>query len=139
MKGDKIYAKATALFSRLIEGPSKVTEEKKKMYYELSNLLKRAAYLGHKDAMYDYAQQFEDIGYLGMENPLYNPKKRNYWYQKACEKGHAEAYNNLASIYEVGQGVEKDYAQAIELYRKAAELGSKLGKKNYKNILKKNG
>lgn len=136
MRGDKVYGKASELLTTMIKECSKVTEEKKQLYYEYFELLKRASYLGQKQAMYDYAQQFEDMGILGLQNPLFNVKRRNFWYHKAIEKEHPEAYNNLASIYTLGEGVEKDYEKALELYRKSAELGSVLGKKNYKIMLK---
>jgi len=93
-------------------------------------------YLGYKEAMYEYAQQFENISFLGVENPWFNPKKMNFWYHKAIEAGHPEAYNKLAHIYEMGQGVEKNNDKALEFYKKSAELGSVLGKKNYKIMLK---
>lgn len=139
MKGDKIYSNASVLLAKLIDEDSTVTEEKKELFYKYLNLLKRAAYLGHKDAMYDYAQQFDDMGILGLENPLFNPKRRNFWYHKAIESGHSEAYNNLASIYSIGEGVEKDYDKALEFYKRSAELGSPLGKRNYKLMLKQMG
>lgn len=84
--------------------------------------------------MYEYAQQFEDISYLGINNPLFNPKRRNFWYLKAAESGHSEACNNLAYVYEIGEGLKKDYVKALDFYRRSAELGSSLGKKNYKNM-----
>ena len=136
MRGDKIYGKASELLTTMIKESSKVTEEKRQLYYAYFELLKRASYLGHKQAMYDYAQQFEDMGILGLQNPLFNIKRRNFWYHKAIEKGHPEAFNNLASIYEAGEGVEKSHDKALEFYRKSAELGSVLGKKNYKIMLK---
>lgn len=136
MRGDKIYSKASELRAKIIEQDSKATEEKRHLFYNYLELLKKAAYLGHKEAMYDYAQQFEDMGILGLQNPLFNLKRRNFWYHKAMENGHPEAHNNLASIYTLGEGVEKDYEKALEFYRKSAELGSVLGKKNYKIMLK---
>lgn len=104
----------------------------KDLYDQYFSLIKRAAYLGHKDAMYEYAQQFEDISYLGMNNPLFSPKRRNFWYLKAAESGHSEACNNLAHSCEIGSGLERDYVKALDFYRRSAELGSYLGRKNYK-------
>lgn len=45
-------------------------------------------------------------------------KAREY-FEKAAAVGHADAYYNLARMYESGRGVEKDKAKAIELYEKA--------------------
>lgn len=136
MKGDKIYSKASELLAKMTSGNSNVTEQKKELFYNYFFLLKKAAYLGHKEAMYDYAQQFEDFGHLGLVNPLFNLKKMSYWYKKAAESGHAEAYNNLASMYANGLSVEKDDQKALEFYKKSAGLGSDLGRKNYKIMFK---
>src|ERR1043165_9947716 len=38
-----------------------------------------------------------------------------------AEKGDAKAQTELGQIYEVGQGVKQDYAEAVKWYRKAAE------------------
>jgi TPR repeat protein len=46
------------------------------------------------------------------------------WLRKAADQGSAVAQSSLASIYEFGaDGVPKDEAQAIALYRKAASQG----------------
>ena len=37
--------------------------------------------------------------------------------------GDAEAQNNLGNCYYNGEGVTKDYAEAVRWYRKAAEQG----------------
>lgn len=136
MKGDKIYSKAMSIDSKLYGDSNLTKQDKNSLYRQFFELIKKAAYLKHKDAMYEYAQQFENISFLGVESPLFSPKRRNFWYHKAIESGHPEAYNNLASIYEIGEGLQRDYNKALELYKKSAELGSNLGKKNYKTMLK---
>jgi TPR repeat protein len=45
------------------------------------------------------------------------------WYQKAAQKGFADAQTQLAQLYESGEGVPKDEARAMELYAKAAAQG----------------
>ena len=42
---------------------------------------------------------------------------------QAAEQGNAAAQFNLGVMYEDGQGVRQDYAQAVQWYRKAAEQG----------------
>ncbi len=42
------------------------------------------------------------------------------WYQKAAEKGHAAAQNNLGNAYCFGQGTGKNEALAVRWYYKAA-------------------
>lgn len=45
-------------------------------------------------------------------------------YRKAAEQGNAEAQWRLGWIYEDGEGVPQDYAEAAVWYRKAAEQGN---------------
>ena len=45
------------------------------------------------------------------------------WYRKAAEQGYASAQYNLGVLYENGDGVPKDAAEAALWYRKAAEQG----------------
>ena len=40
-----------------------------------------------------------------------------------ADQGDAEAQNNLGLRYYNGEGVTKDYAEAVKWYRKAAEQG----------------
>ncbi len=40
-----------------------------------------------------------------------------------AEQGHAEAQFNLGLMYDIGQGIAHDDAQAVQWYRKAAEQG----------------
>ncbi|MHB8520974.1 MAG: tetratricopeptide repeat protein [Limisphaerales bacterium] len=42
-------------------------------------------------------------------------------YKAKAEKGDAEAQNNLGICYHEGQGVAKDYVEAVKWFRKAAE------------------
>ncbi len=44
-------------------------------------------------------------------------------YRKAAEKGVAKAQHSLGFMYERGEGVPQDYAEAVKWYRKAAEQG----------------
>src|SRR5258705_266072 len=43
--------------------------------------------------------------------------------RKAADQGDAHAQNHLGNLYQGGQGVAQDYAQAAIWYRKAAEQG----------------
>jgi TPR repeat protein len=45
------------------------------------------------------------------------------WWRKAADQGFAAAQNNLALLYEDGEGVPKDASLAAEWYRKAADQG----------------
>ena len=66
-------------------------------------------------------------------------KSKNYedaarWYQKAADGGYAQAQYSLGGLYFKGEGVEKDYNKAIELYRMAAENGNEDAKNALKNL-----
>jgi uncharacterized protein len=43
------------------------------------------------------------------------------WYRKAAEQNYAEAQCNLGFCYAKGEGVAKDYVEAVKWFRKAAE------------------
>lgn len=45
------------------------------------------------------------------------------YYRAAAEKGHVEAQFELGSMYQVGDGVEKNNFQAAKWYRRAAKQG----------------
>ncbi|MEO6850774.1 MAG: tetratricopeptide repeat protein [Mucilaginibacter sp.] len=136
MKGQKTYLQAKAINEKLYNQYGHFSEiEKAELYRMYFNLLKKSAHLGHIESQYDYAQQFENISFLGVENPIYNPKKSIFWYTKACNSGHAEACNNLAHLYEKGEGCEKDLNISLKLYKQSAVLGSPNGEKNYKIMI----
>ena len=54
--------------------------------------------------------------------------------QERAEAGDVDAQNNLGEMYETGDGVPRDFAKAIEWYRKSAEQGNA----DAKEWLKKN-
>ena len=45
------------------------------------------------------------------------------WFRKPAEQGYASAQYNLGVAYGQGEGVPKDFVEAIFWYRKAAEQG----------------
>jgi TPR repeat protein len=42
------------------------------------------------------------------------------WYQLAINQNKAVAYNNIGVLYDLGQGVSRNYFTAMEFYLKAA-------------------
>ena len=46
-----------------------------------------------------------------------------YWYKKAAVQGSAEAQFNIGSLYYLGEGVTKNYEEALKWYEKAAIKG----------------
>jgi len=138
MKGNTQYNLAVELHKKMYFSDSNLSSaEQKKLYDQYLIALRKAAYLGNIDALYDLGQQYEDVGYLGIPNPNYAPQKSIFWYTKACKMGHAEACNNLSAFYEKGQGCRQDIQKALALLKQAADLGSPYGKKNYKLLLNK--
>jgi hypothetical protein len=61
------------------------------------------------------------------------------WYIKAAKIGSTAAMNNIAWLFENGQGVQEDYNKAMEWYLKAAENGNNTAMYNigflYKNAI----
>lgn len=56
---------------------------------------------------------------------VYSQNKRGIdYYKDAAEQGNAEAQNSLGLMYYNGEGVEKNYTEAVKWFRKAAELGN---------------
>ena len=49
-----------------------------------------------------------------------DPKKWNYWMQKAAEQGHPKAQYMLAMSYLDGSGIQRNEKVAVELLRKSA-------------------
>ena len=49
---------------------------------------------------------------------------RAFWYRLAAEKGDALAQFKLGLMYESGEGVPQDFAEAVRWYRLDAEQGS---------------
>jgi TPR repeat protein len=56
-------------------------------------------------------------------------------YRRAVDLGSAAAINNLATLYENGEGVAASLPEAEKLYRRAAEAGSVMGMSNLARFL----
>ena len=52
------------------------------------------------------------------------------WFQKAADRGNADAQNNLGFCYHEGQGVPQDYDEAVKWYLKAADQGFAFAQNN---------
>lgn len=64
----------------------------------------------------------------------HNDAEAASWYRKAAEQGLDVAQNNLAWMYELGLGVERDKDEAVLWYRKAAAQGFALARENLKRL-----
>lgn len=59
-----------------------------------------------------------------------DPGKSLHYYRKAAAAGDHAAQNNLGELYETGQGVAQDLAQAYAWYERAAQAGFAPGQLN---------
>ena len=57
-------------------------------------------------------------GQLGVVNYTMAAK----WFRKAAEQGSGTAHFNLGFMYRFGQGVESNFARAMDHFRKASDL-----------------
>jgi len=123
--------------------------ESKKSYKSATYWYKKAANKGYKEAYfkvgysYDMRQQYnhaikwykkaikktDDVWAMYNLAVIYSNKQKFknaiYWYEKAVKKGNADAMNNLAVIYDNGNGIAEDNYKAFNLYLRGAKAGNK--------------
>lgn len=87
-------------------------------------LTERAARNGNRIAMHDLALYYAE-GRGGVEADL--PKAAN-WFEKAAERGVVDSQFNLAVLFESGQGLPKNIADAYVWYSIAAGQGDQFAK-----------
>ena len=56
------------------------------------------------------------------------------WFEKAAEQNHPGALYNLGVFYEHGYECESSKSKALELFKKAADLGSEEAKSAYEDL-----
>lgn len=135
MKGEKDFIKAVQIVENLQKNYKKLGRPKVLIQHaKYLVLVRKAAYKGHVEAQFELGLNYEDQNYFD-PNPLYNQQRRFYWYLKAAKGGHAVACNNLASLYEKGEGTKKDLKKALFFYKKAFELGCTYAKQNYEILI----
>lgn len=110
--GQKLYERAQSFFE---EG--KINEG--------YDFMEKAAEAGYPEAQFQLACSIIEMKY---NRPL---DEGLMWMNKAAEQNHIFAINNLAMCYQMGNGVDVDYAKALSLLEKAANLGDMMA---YYNI-----
>lgn len=73
----------------------------------------------------------EEIGYRILRGNLVDShklKEAAEWFSMAAEQGNPNGMFNLASMYRMGLGVERNYEKAFDLYKESAELGLSVSK-----------
>ena len=59
------------------------------------------------------------------------------WHQKALEQGNVDAQCDLGICYYLGDGVPKNRAKAVELWKKAAAQGNVRAKQALEMVIRK--
>ncbi len=62
--------------------------------------------------------------------PLFDPQKGIFYYEKAAQQNHAVAWNNIGALYHNGIGYSFSMKKAIQAYERAAELGDGMALSN---------
>ena len=74
---------------------------------------------GHADAQAYLGRNYTH----GWDGFPYNPKRALHWFRLAAAQEQPSALFNLAWLYDAGEGVARDPAQAERLYARAAAAG----------------
>lgn len=132
----KNYAEAYAYFTKAAERGNAYAQCMLGFYYENGYYVNKnestavrwylkAAENGHSFAQYKIATFYE----RGRGGLRYDERSAAMWYKKAAEQGYKSAFFSLGEAYAYGRGVEKDYGEATNWCRKAAENGNAGAKK----------
>ena len=105
---------------KLAEG---IAAMERKDYFAAHRILMQLAEQGVAEAQY----RIRSMHHRAM-GVLRDFKEAAFWYQKAADQGHADAYMGLGSMYSVGEVygnvLPRDPIQAMRCYQRAAELGA---------------
>ncbi|KAK5145368.1 hypothetical protein LTR32_002878 [Rachicladosporium monterosium] len=108
---------------RLPNGAPTTAKNREKYVFEAHKHIKKAASAGYPDAQFYLADCYGQ-GLLGLE---VDTKEAFNMYQAAAKQGHPQAAYRTAVCCEMGPeeggGTRKDYAKAVQWYRRAAALG----------------
>jgi len=52
------------------------------------------------------------------------------WYARAAVQGEADAQNNLGAMFDAGEGIREDNAEAVKWYRLSAAQGNPIAQNN---------
>lgn len=96
-------------------------------------------YLGAAELGYVPAQLSIGVACLFGKGVAQNYETAVFWLKKAAEQNNISAVSNLAYCYNNGYGVAKDELKAMELYKKAANLGDATASKQYEILQQKLG
>ncbi len=107
-------------FLKIIEGSNQIAEEDKRAQKILA-----IYYYGGIDLLEQTLNIKFDIDNREQHEGAIDYQKAMYWFKKLADKGISNYIHIIGTMYENGQGVEKDDEIAIEWYEKAALMGFK--------------
>lgn len=67
----------------------------------------------------------------------HHPVEALRWTREAMSEGFEPAERDLGLMYELGSGVERNYAEAARLYQRCAERGDSLAQYNLASLYEK--
>jgi hypothetical protein len=91
------------------------------------DLYQRAANMGHAGAQTAIGDAHAQCGFTCLPK---NEKEAARWYRAAAEQGNQEAVCMIVEMYQRGEGVKQDHAEAARLLRNAAAKGDETAKHN---------
>jgi len=114
------YSKAQYIYALKLKQDNKDSHTQ-----ESIDFLKKAALSGYPDAEFELGLAFQ-LGLIPGDEKE-RPEKSIFWYNRAAEKNHGGAYNNLGVIYKNGLGIIGDMEKAKTYFEKSHILGNKEG------------
>jgi TPR repeat protein len=91
------------------------------------SLYQRAADLGHAGAQTKIGDAYAQCGFTWLPK---DKKQAARWYQAAAEQGDEEAVCMIVDMYQRGEGVKQNHAEAARLLRNAAARGDETAQHN---------
>ncbi len=124
----KLVEAATVLASEGGRADARTTAKNRERYMlDAHKMVKKLVAAGYPEAQFYFAD-CHGSGELGLE---VDPREAFKLYQAAAKAGHGEAAYRTAMCCELGAedggGTSKDYAKAVQWYRRAAALGDSSG------------
>jgi hypothetical protein len=90
-------------------------------------LYQQAADMGHARAQTAIGDAFAQCGFTCL--PM-DAKQAAKWYQAAAEQGNEEALCMIVEMYQRGEGVKQDHAEAARMLRNAVARGDEAAQHN---------
>jgi hypothetical protein len=86
----------------------------------------KAAEQGNADAQFNLAEYYANV--------VKDAQRSFTWFRRAAALGHVKSQYNLGLCYELGRGIDKDEALAMEWYQKSAAQNDANAQKALKSL-----